>query len=657
MNKILSMVFLLFGFLLFLNFGYSEYEVLDCGSEETCILGVNYEEYNSGGIEFIDYYDVEVVRLILTGIDYFDFNYGIPTENDLNIVIENSTDSIINLNIASFTPTNTTINIFAETPNNIKINVPDNNINLLFNVNYINQYDNSLDINYDNSIISLNKNAEDVNIKKENNKLYLDFKSAEEIILNSINAEEIIFNNAKDFNLNIGTDFNIAINKIIINNSENITINGFDYNKINTLSLPQNTNMISIKDSENITIQNFRLYSINGIRNNNLTYLDVNNSNAIIVNNNVFNDVNNALRFQDVNSLIISNSFFNVRKIFDNIDFKNSEIIFANNFLSTIYNLDNISSNIITLQTQDTNSVGPVLNNVNNTYNCIVNTLVTDYNRTIPMYYFANNKYVKTEHIPPCWGGNLYANKTLPEFCGNDCFNVLEEYSNNPVDLISNNIESIQNINISDKAPLLLRKEIYENITEISDLYLIMNINPIDKKELYNPNDDYNFQILIKPNPIEQEGFLLYNDLNFYFEEVIINNNIRIVLNELYDSSRTLICEFGGSCKLNLNFQALFEDLNFNLKEFEKISSGNVTVPIKLTYTNSVGGAYCLWKPESRHCKPSHNILSGIIIIPIEGSAPTIKTPDNNVWVVALLSISIIGIYLFGSRIKKSKKK
>lgn len=706
-NKILSLFLLSLSFLLLLNFAYpseeeSYYLYCPANNTDTCDVSITIGEGDpeEAILEF-DYYNIDVINIYSSTGVKLDYFHTIPKTITINAL--DATDFNLNLNLHDYEESIPTIKLNIEHPTNTTLNISKTNANILITVNKISFYEDvSLDINYDNSIIHINTKIEDLNITNLGDRLYLKFKSAEEINLNKLNVKNVVFNNVQDFNLNLKSNFNIFNNKVFIDKSNNVIINGFDYNKIHSLNLTEPKSMISINDSNNIIIQGFKLYSDKGKKNNKLTYIDINKS-QVIIKNNVFNDVNNPIKNLDSNTWIYSNSFYNVEKVF-NTSFKNSKILFFNNFLNDIKNLSNLTylnNEKYSLSLDANKSIGPVLDGAK--YECSENEKIIDNvfnsnklaDRNIPIYYYntTNNEYVAYDYGPQCFGGNLYANKVIPDICGNDCFLFLFEGRHQKPDLIYDFPNQYShNQNIIDKAPLILPKEKYgDYIYETSDDLLDISFEIKSKKKIYSKNDKINFLVRIKPKDILYRGelfrWLLAGEITFNFKNLLINNTINIPIDENVNANAFETCDkpyCKGVKDISYKFEIVFDNLNFDLNKLQNMESSSTktkNIEFKLNYDFNNYNLICkfmkfilddcdsnptpkfdchgydvLLKDYQELCFKSLSITQEIPF-KIEGSAPTIRTPDNNVWVVALLSLSVISIYLFSNRKKQSKDK
>ncbi len=730
MNKMLSIVFLLFGFLLFLNFGYSALPTgcvyRDLEFKIQCEFKYAQINMNLDSIK-LGYPDYKLIDITLNSPEpYNNYKITFNNQNETNLdikitskrydeknfvelIFNNSKKTIISklslINNKTITINGknlTTINQFIPlvTTNTKPQTTQFNSLNIndmvisgknIINFEALSDYNiNKITFLY-NSILQINSDK----VIGINELLYAkNFSSNVPIIINKFNLSDnsnldlnlilgpvignkITLKNISDSNINLSYINNISnkdnIQNIInLENSENIIINGFEYNKINNINLTNPTNMLNINNSNGITIQGFKLYSDTGTQNSKLNYIDLNNSLAII-HSNVFNDANAAINAKDSNILIYSNSFYNVEKVFQEYP-SESEIMFFNNFLYGITKLSNLTINIKNiLSLNDGNSIGPVLDSQN--YSCIENYISFRYfnsntsDRNIPLYYYTNSGYVKKNYAPQCIGGNLYANKTIPEICGNQCYNILIEQvesKDKPFDLISNKSESILSTNIIDNAPLMLSEELLPIYT-VNNEDLNMKIQIIKQKEVYNKNDDLNFQILITINPdtIYNSYYflkLLGIEQTYYFDYILVNN-IKIPLDVRKTADNLLLnydCNpltYTCSANINATYDLIFKDLNFKINAKELLKTNEIDFKFELYYTISTEGQFCRTFSNSPLCKEITKSISYSIPINIEGSAPTIKTPDNNIFVIAILCLSIVSLYFINRRKQMNSKR
>lgn len=747
MNKLLSIIFLIFGLLFLLNLGYSALptgctlsnNIINCTKIKTTInldldsnpntikevklasdpnsntAIVNITNNNINNLKITIHTLSRTLKINLIGnnnLNVFieDFSYSLKTITNVNknfnittLTLNESSTSLIDFNNISTIYTYFSGNQYAsntlvlknttqidnfittETSTGIKIiinttNSPDLIINDFRITKQIFKLETNNSIKINNGFFANNDNI--------NLNLFFDGG-------NYFNFNNLDINNIIDSNLNL-FDFNLnTLNRFSINNSRNLIINGFDYNKINTLNLVSPNSMLNITNSQFVSIQGFKLYSDKGIKNNNLNYINLNNSLAIIKNN-VFNDVNYPIKSYDSNVMIYSNSFYNVDNIFDT-NLGNSSIVFFNNFLKAIDNLYNLTfAPEYILSLDENKSFGPVIDDVN--YSCSEQKQPIFYDRffdstnlrdrNIPIYYYDPKTKTNINYIyaPQCLGGNLYANKTILNICGQNCFLFLMEYNNtDKPDLIWDlPLTAKYADNIIDNAPLIFPKVEYQDIIyETSDKYLQMAISIINKKDPYEKTDDVNFQILIRPNDLilkdnALEEFFFGGDKIYHFKSIDIENK-KIILDK--SVSANAFQEGCDICKkvngsVIYSFEIVFEDLNFDLTNFDKLKSGDKNFKFSLNYDFDNNSSSCNWvedywdkypyeknDPELLDlynnilfCSTQKQSISQLIPLNIEGSAPTIKTPDNNIWIIALLSISIVGIYLFGNR-RQSKRK
>ena len=765
MNKLLSIIFLIFGLLFLLNLGYSavtcnyipsgpnkslgwvpesylnclittpsrgssnildlrsypqNYNILKISYTNPTALTINNNSKNNLKFEIVKTYG-EPTQSSISFQNNSNFYYTLFTTNlNLNITTNNTSRNLTNFesnnSIITFNNEINALNVLIKSNSivnfNSKITIEDlnsnsstiyfNGLTIIENANIINNSTISLDSKttitkflITNSIVNSDSNQiiNDLNIINSNVDLNLiipniAIQNPFIKIKNSSNSE-ITINFISGFS-NITNIFNVAN----ITNSRNIILNGFEYNKIDDLNLALPTNILLLKDSNFITIQGFRLYSEKGIKNNNLTYIDLNNSLAIIKNN-VFNDVNYPISSYDSNFYMYSNSTYNVEKVFNN-NFGYSNIMFFNNFLKTIDNLDNLIYNLeYILSLDNNNSFGPAIDSTN--YNCSQPTAIypnffdstNNSDRNMPIYYYdpKTKSYVSYIYTPQCIGGNLYANKAIPNICGKNCFLFLLEGKNSKPDLIWDFSLKTKYTDIWDNAPLMFPLENYSDfVYETSDEYLSISFEIKNKEEIYLKDDNINFLVRIKPLPISVEGgfwsWLGSGNITFTFKDILINDKITIPIDETVNANAFLNCT-KAFCRevdnVEYNFEIVFDDLNFELIKFEKISTGNENIEFKLNYDyNEITGmceilnsllencntTYCSEQEKNdilellpQWCILKELSISQIIPLNVEGSAPTIKTPDNNVWIIMLLCISIMGIYLFGNRKKEFKCK
>ncbi len=728
MNKLLSIIFLIFGLLFLLNLGYSAvtctYISADYGSygrygynpaHLRCDITLPKKVDNTLKLDSYNNIPNNLVRI------YFNNPTILNLENNLkdNLNYEfyqtynTNASSVILINQENYNYNlyykdiiaNTQPTINSKTISNLKLDnskVTFNTENTITNINLTNNSNLILPKNniiqkliIQNSTLTSDKPQiiNDLNIFNSTNQ-----NISLTIPLQKINAPFVKLNNVSrsnfNFNFNKNSDINNILNSILIKNSQDITINGFDYNKIDELNLTQPTSMLTIKDSDNITIQGFRLYSEKGITNNNLVYLDLNNNSRIIITNNVFNDVNYPIITRNSINYIYSNSIYNVNSVFNYNNLYNSKIIFFNNFLKTIENLSNLNNiSEYQLSVDENRSFGPVIDSKN--YSCSEDDVTyliffsSEDDRNMPIYYYdpKTKSYVSYIYTPQCIGGNLYANKAIPNICGKNCFLFLLEGKNSKPDLIWDFSLKTKYTDIWDNAPLMFPLENYSDfVYETSDEYLSISFEIKNKEEIYLKDDNINFLVRIKPLPISVEGgfwsWLGSGNITFTFKDILINDKITISIDETVNANAFLNCT-KAFCRevdnVEYNFEIVFDDLNFELIKFEKISTGNENIEFKLNYDyNEITGmceilnsllencntTYCSEQEKNdilehlpQWCILKELSISQIIPLNVEGSAPTIKTPDNNVWVIMLLCISIMGIYLFGNRKKEFKCK
>ncbi len=358
-------------------------------------------------------------------------------------------------------------------------------------------------------------------------------------------------------------------NLLWISNSSNIITSGPDFNRVDLLndSSPA-THMFLVRDSNNITISNFKYYvndytKKNTQKNINTLYFD--DCNYCTVKNNVLNNSSISIYTGSSNNnlKIISNSFgYN----FSILNYSN--VIFYNNFL--------IDNKYLYMNTnsapQLTLGVGAYATNSMGHYS-FCNLNINKYLDTnlplnaMPMYYFSqSNKFIVNNYSPVCNGGNLYAEKALPEFCGASC--LVDGVDNDSVSETKVDINVMGGI-ISDVAPLLYLPadcKIYTKDISTKGLSCFINSLNVDINldQYSDPTIKYvdlNYRTAANVFVIEHQD----KNLNYSVSTDLNPNSLGFDETSLYNLLPNLYNNTGGTSSLSAIFEMIFGNITFNL--------------------------------------------------------------------------------------------